>query len=621
MNQQVKIAALAQVGVCYCDNEAAWRLALKAGLPRRARVRTSNPVLLMSPPDGMLPEPAERFWTTERIEELSAAINSLADDIRRVIGASEFHRYGDLLIRDAFVWSYAMPWAVTLDQSDLDEPRAVVTIDYGTSAGHLNGHAQWASLMAANPHLTSLQYEPADCGIAPEAPSQSPTRRQLLAYYPLSHLEYAFWRRLWNLLPRSWSRGTLYVGIDNPGIRESLIHFARRGYAICETQRPRGAGKPIEPPQRLQALVVPLLRKYLEPWVKGGVQDALIARFFAELSKSLGGYDEASAEWKTIVASWVRRDEKPVAFLSNLIFPTAVLAAAGVLRDAGIPLVLYQHGHSRELTKHLDFNKSILEETLADLFLCFDDKANEFSSSNPHCRATIVTVGVPDLYRMNGRAIPDNECGDIGYIQTMIPVSNRASAFTLTWTDLRKEQFEADLMERCLAKLPHRVTIKPYLAPDYQGLRKSQEVIDQSGNLNLYSKAFDLRYIAGNFRVIVTSRATSTLGWCVLAGRPMVYLDLPYHYPLWDDAREALKNAVFYFDMGKPDAIDRLREFMSQSLDQIDRQWAELAEGRRRFIARYVDSGPNAYGKRAYRGIDAFLAQRTNRGTSKAEIG
>ena len=176
-------------------------------------------------------------------------------------------------------------------------------------------------------------------------------------------------------------------------------------------------------------------------------------------------------------------------------------------------------------------------------------------------------------------------------------------------------------MERCLAKLPHRVTIKPYLAPDYQGLRKSQEVIDQSGNLNLYSKAFDLRYIAGNFRVIVTSRATSTLGWCVLAGRPMVYLDLPYHYPLWDDAREALKNAVFYFDMGKPDAIDRLREFMSQSLDQIDRQWAELAEGRRRFIARYVDSGPNAYGKRAYRGIDAVLAQRTNRGTSKAEIG
>jgi hypothetical protein len=593
------------VEVCYCDSEAAWRLAVERGLSPNAIIRTTNPALLMNPPEGATVEPVEKTWTPEKIEALSAGADSLILNIRKIVGSSSYFKYMDLLVRDAFVWTYRIPWAITLDDADLIEPRAVISIDYGNSLRHMNGHAQWANLLTSNPGLVTLTYQASELAADSPDPPLALTRWQLLKYYPFSHVEYTLWRRLWQTLPRSLSRGTLYVGIDNPSIRETLVQFARRGYAICETQRPRTSGKAGEVADDLRALIEPLLREYLKPWVKADIQNTLISLFFEDFAKSMGEFDDAMSRWTRIIAGW--KKEKPVAFLSNIILPTVMLAVRGCLRSAGIPLVLFQHGHSRELTRYLEFSKCLSEETFGDLFFCYDDKAYEFVNANRHRVASVMTSGVPELYHLNQRHIPDDECGDIGYIQTGIPVSNRAHPFTMTWTDLQKDQFETSLFEQCFSRLPHTVTIKPYLAPDYPGERKSIEVANRSPNLNVYSKDVDLRYVAGNFRLLITSRATSTLGWCVLANRPMVYLDLPYQYPLWDDAREALEKAVFYFDMSQPDALQKLRDFLSQPLDVIERKWTERADARQRFIGRYMDSGPPRFGRRTFIGIRNYL--------------
>ena len=208
---------------------------------------------------------------------------------------------------------------------------------------------------------------------------------------------------------------------------------------------------------------------------------------------------------------------------------------------------------------------------------------------------------------------------DIGYIQTVRPSGGRTVPFTMTWTNLEKDQFESDLLERCLARLPHSVTVKPYLAPGYPGKLESLKVIEKSSNLTLYSKGYDLRYIARNFRVLITARATSTLGWCLLADRPLVYLDLPDQYPLWDDARESLARSVFFFDMSSLDAVDRLREFLSQPLEVIEQEWSARAEERKKFIERYISSGPRGFGKRTFLGIRKFLDERQDCKETRSE--
>ena len=610
LNMQNKTSDLSQIEVCYCDSEAAWQLAVKDGLSSKATIRTANPSLLLNPPKGATVEAVDKCWTPEKLEAISACADNLVWNIRKTIKGSAFDEYADLLARDAFVWTYRIPWAITLDELDLSNPRAVVSVVDGNSVRDSSGHAQWGGVLAANPGLVNLTYQASDCGISSANPTRSPSRKQLLKFYPSSHLEYTIWRLVWQILPRSLSRGTVYVGIDNPGIRETLIHFARRGYAVCETQRPDiRAGKGAVPDE-LQALIEPLLREYLISWVNRGVQDSLIALFFSDLAVSLAGYDKASAQWIEIIGGW--KNEKPVAFLSNITLPTAMLPLGAKLRKAGIPLVLFQHGHSREITKYLEFYKCLSEETFGDLFVCYDDKANEFATANRHRRASVITSGAPDLYHSGQRYIPDETCGDIGYIQTFIPVSNRASTSAMTWTDLEKDQFETKLFEHCLSRIPHTVTVKPYLAPAYPGRRKSIEVIEKSPNLNIYSKGLDLRYIIGNFRLIVTSRATSTLGWCLLANRPLVYLDLPYQFPLWDDARECLKGSVFFFDMSRPDSFDHLRSFLSQPMETIEQKWTEREAERKRFTSRYLDSGPRGFGKRTFSGIQEYLARRAS---------
>ena len=297
MNRHSKISDMSLVEVCYCDSEAAWRLAVERGLSPNAVIRTTNPALLMNPPEGATVEPVEKTWTPEKIEALSAGADSLILNIRKIVGSSSFSKYMDLLVRDAFVWTYRIPWAITLDDADLTEPRAVISIDYGNSLRHMNGHAQWANLLTSNPGLVTLTYQASDFAADAPDPSVALTRWQLLKYYPFSHVEYTVWRRLWQILPRSLSRGTLYVGIDNPSIRETLVHFARRGCAICETQRPRTSGKAGVVPDGLRALMTPLLREYLMPWVKADIQNTLISLFFEDLAKSMGEFDEALLRW------------------------------------------------------------------------------------------------------------------------------------------------------------------------------------------------------------------------------------------------------------------------------------------------------------------------------------
>ena len=599
---------LVGIDVCYCDSEAAWRIAVERGLPSRAVIRTSNPNLLQNPPRNATVEQIERSWTPSKIEALSASTDGLVMSVRRAVSKTPFNIYADLLARDAFLWNSRLPWATTLDDRDMTEPRAVISVEHESAALNSRSNSHWMELLAGNPRLVQLKLSANECGLKAEAPLSSPTRLQLMKFYPASHLEYTFWRLLWRGLPRHLSRGTIYIGADNPGIRETVIHFARRGYAICETDRPRMRAEASTVPDGLRQLIASILRDHLQLCVKPNVSERLIDLFFSDFVESLAGFDGAAAQWSRVFAAADRSGEKIVAFLSNIILPTVLLPLRASLSSRRIPLVLFQHGHSRELTRYLEFNKCISEETFADLFICYDDKANEFASANPHRRSEVLTAGVPALYHLDRRHIADDECGDICYVQTALPVSNKSSPFTLTWTDLEKEQFETKLLNRSLSGLPHRVTVKPYLAADYPGVRGSVKVIEDSPNLNLYSKRFDLRYIVGNFRVLITARATSTLGWCLLSKRPLVYLDLPNQYPLWDDAREAVKVGVFYFDMSAPDSFDRLREFLAQPLDAIERQWNERAPARARFVNRFIDSGKRGFGERSFVGIRTFLA-------------
>ena len=61
-------------------------------------------------------------------------------------------------------------------------------------------------------------------------------------------------------------------------------------------------------------------------------------------------------------------------------------------------------------------------------------------------------------------------------------------------------------------------------------------------NINVIESEIDLRYILAKFDLIITSRATSTVGWCAMTDKPLVFLEM-HDNQLSSHAREAFERA------------------------------------------------------------------------------
>ena len=129
----------------------------------------------------------------------------------------------------------------------------------------------------------------------------------------------------------------------------------------------------------------------------------------------------------------------------------------------------------------------------------------------------------------------------------------------------------------------------------------------------------NLRYLLPDVRVIVTSRATSTIGICMMSGKPVIYIDYPDQQPLKPDAREAFAAGLFLFDGGAADFTQRLREFLSRSLHDIEQEWRQKSSGRQAMLQRYFTKSDRGSGAIAARHIIEIATQAlTERGPSTA---
>lgn len=140
---------------------------------------------------------------------------------------------------------------------------------------------------------------------------------------------------------------------------------------------------------------------------------------------------------------------------------------------------------------------------------------------------------------------------------------------------------------------------KPYPESRYLDPDPVLERAEKAANITIFPHGDDLRYLLADCRIVVTSRASSTLGWCAASGKPLVYIDLPSQKPLWPDARDAFDAGFFVFDASSPDMHDQLRAFLSQPIEKIESQWAERRDAREAALVKFVGALDGKAGRRA----------------------
>ena len=118
-------------------------------------------------------------------------------------------------------------------------------------------------------------------------------------------------------------------------------------------------------------------------------------------------------------------------------------------------------------------------------------------------------------------------------------------------------------------------------------------------NVELYENKVDMRYLIHEHNIIVTSGATSTLGWPIMSGKPIVFINRNNKMSLTNDSHKAFSEALFLFDDYSDSFFEDLVVFLSQPLSDIYELWHAKEKARKEMIKKYFSGyGANA-GKHA----------------------
>jgi hypothetical protein len=269
-------------------------------------------------------------------------------------------------------------------------------------------------------------------------------------------------------------------------------------------------------------------------------------------------------------------------------FPSSAmeLSYLEVAKKHSIITAAFQHGISKEINEDILSIDTLYESNIVDNYFVFNKETAKNSKKSRFNIATEHVVGLAEDMKKSLKNQKYNNIQPILYATTTLYCGNRGIPGRAGASDIDKANFEIYLIENVLSKLPHKVQYKPYYSKRYGGPVIELEVAKNKNNISINDKEIDLRYIVGNSRVIITSRATSTIGWCILSGKPIVYIENDDNR-LTERASKEFKKNLFYFDVREKNWEIKLRKFLSLSLEEIEKKWKEKESNRIIFIEKF----------------------------------
>ena len=114
----------------------------------------------------------------------------------------------------------------------------------------------------------------------------------------------------------------------------------------------------------------------------------------------------------------------------------------------------------------------------------------------------------------------------VSFLSTMLYTGN-VQQLNRGDTDVGLAAFEKKILGDLLSKIPHQVSFKTYPSMRYPDIDPILECASSLPNISVYTKLIDFRYLIEQTRILVTSRTSSTLGWCMASGKPVILIDFP----------------------------------------------------------------------------------------------
>ena len=261
-----------------------------------------------------------------------------------------------------------------------------------------------------------------------------------------------------------------------------------------------------------------------------------------------------------------------------------------VCKNNSIITASFQHAITKEINEDILNIDVTYESNIVDKYFVYNNEAARNSKNSRFHFSQENIVGLPEDMRKNlkNKKYKKN-MQSILYATTTLYCGNRGIPSRSGTSDIYKANFEINLIEKVFSKLPYQIQYKPYFSKRFPGPIIELEMAKMKNNIILNEDEVDLRYIIGNCRIIITSRATSTIGWCLLSEKPVVYIENEDNR-LNTLASKAFKENLFFYDVRDHNWEQNLLNFLSLPIESIEAKWKQKEKMRKLFIEKFFGS-------------------------------
>jgi len=264
----------------------------------------------------------------------------------------------------------------------------------------------------------------------------------------------------------------------------------------------------------------------------------------------------------------------------------------------GVSLIGVEHGLTKGLSRATRERPHVSEYYNCDRFLAYSDMPKaDFPEEKDGRRSAVIAVGAPDqvrymafprlqrIWAKRHLNIPGNtEC--VYHVSPFPPGGNMRLGEATPSESLLLET-DRQLVNGVYNRLGRTVLFKPYPSLRFPYRPDYAKALGFKENVRLVAEA-DFRYTRAVADILVSGTPTSTLGWCLGTGKPLIWLDAPHFPQLVDDAlREELSQSVFYINIAGDEGLKRMQDLLSLPLADIQAEWLRRAPAREAMLTRF----------------------------------
>ena len=571
----------------FCDSIDALNFFMKNSLEKNVLIKTSSPNILLNPRYKNICH-LENKIIGEKLKKFQKSIHPFTKEVFETLKKTSNARISSIASNQATFFQRLLRKVVCLEKKDNEKKTLIIKLETGNKELNELVNTQWEEvLVKKNFYYKTFDVE--HFGIK----NYKIFRPSILDHINLNSFDtnfFFFYKRLKSLISSKKKNGIFLIFREDHLLREISSHLLRKGIQLKFFENPEIPIKPFSNNRfkEIRDILYPVISSHCMKWVEEEYLKNIVEFFFRKLKYDLDQYNSYSIFFE----KYLDRIDQELLCATSYPGLTKYIALSHQLKKKKIKLISTQHGINREINSYYSEGLTFLENNFADLLFLNNIEGKRVSDRSPFAFGKTKVIGTPKQMssKKKIKSISSFFNKQIFYVSTRTSSANY-NMLNGFQTDYERVLEEIDLVENIFGKLKKKIYYKAYPYMNYYVDRDPvHEKIDEIENIKLIYNSKDLHNYFDQISLIITSRATSTLSWCILSDIPVIFIDHDKEFRLKDSARNIFKESIIFFDKNKKSFNKDLFDYLSKPMSLIKRDWNNKASKRENLIEKYIST-------------------------------